>query len=402
MFGWEYPPTHLGGLGVACQGLVNGLLQNGVRVTLVLPHPNQSEQDGLDILHPTDSSWHDAMQTMRVRSDLQPYDDLKSFGQRTLKHVPRDIGQMYGDHLHEAIATFTDLSVSMTKHVNPNVIHCHDWMTYGAGIRAAVYHRRPFVAHIHATELDRTHFSPYQWIYDREREGFEAADHIIAVSNYTKNMLMNQYGIPGDKISVVHNATADIHDADAIRLRSEAQPKRAPLVLFLGRLAIQKGGWQFLEMAAQVHHLRPDVQFVIAGDGHLMGELIERSIALGLRDCVMFAGAVNSNEAKRLYAQADCFVMPSLSEPFGLVALEAIAQGTPVILSRQSGAAEVVKHGFAIDFWDTAKMADCVLTILRDEPLVRQLRTYAPSVLSSLTWKNQAAKVLSIYHSLLS
>jgi glycosyltransferase involved in cell wall biosynthesis len=174
------------------------------------------------------------------------------------------------------------------------------------------------------------------------------------------------------------------------------------MILFLGRLALQKGAWQFLEMAAQVHRLQPDVQFVIAGDGHLFGELVERAISLGLQECVSFAGAVSGPEARSLYGQASCFVMPSLSEPFGLVALEAIAQGTPVILSRQSGAAEVVRHGFAVDFWDTAKMADCALTILRDEPLQKQLTGYAPDVLRHLTWENQASQVHAVYRELLS
>lgn len=173
------------------------------------------------------------------------------------------------------------------------------------------------------------------------------------------------------------------------------------MVLFLGRLAIQKGPLHFLEMAAMVHRINPDVQFVIAGDGQMLPSLLHQTVHMGLSDCVTFAGKVTAAEARQLYAQASCFVMPSLSEPFGLVALEAIAQGTPVILSKQSGASEVIGHAFKVDFWDTEKMADCVLTILREKPLASQMTAEAPRVLQKLTWENQAAKVLSIYRNLL-
>ena len=173
------------------------------------------------------------------------------------------------------------------------------------------------------------------------------------------------------------------------------------MVLFLGRLTIQKGPWHFLEMAAKVHAHRPEVQFVMAGDGGMLEELIHRACELGLQDAIVFTGKVQGKEVTHLYRQADCFVMPSVSEPFGLVALEAIAQGTPVVLSKQSGVGEVVGHAFKVDFWDTDKMADCVLTILREEPLAAQLKSEAPRVLQTLTWQNQADHVKSIYRDLM-
>lgn len=393
MFGWEYPPIHLGGLGVACQGMVRGLLKHGARVTLVLPHPNPAQENGLDIVHPTE----EMKQVVQVRSMLTPYDSHAAYEGR-MRKLPKNIGEMYGLDLHDAIHQFTEASVEMTKHVSPDVIHSHDWMTYEAGARAANHHQKSLVAHIHATELDRTHFNPNEWIYKKERDGFEAANKIIAVSNYTKNMLITHYGIAPDKIAVVHNGNSDDFAPTHSVIESRSNKKDKPMVLFLGRLTIQKGAWQFLEMAAQIHALRDDVQFVVAGDGNMLGELIQRACDLGLQDCTMFAGMVNSAEAKKLYAQADCFVMPSVSEPFGLVALEAIAQGTPVVLSNQSGASEVVGHCFKVDFWDTAKMADCVLTVLREEPLARQLRSEAPRVLHHLTWENQAGHILSVYN----
>jgi len=398
MFGWEYPPLHLGGLGVACQGLVQGLIKNGVQITLVLPHPVPTESEDLAILSPTEKH----VERIRVQSMLSPYEGSEGYAMRTVR-MSKELQQIYGADLPEAVAHFTAMSVDMTQDTNPDIVHCHDWMTYGAGMAAARYHDKPLVTHIHATELDRTHFHPNEWIYRMERKGFQAADRIIAVSNYTKNLLTEHYGIPAQKISVVHNAIQPITAQDREPpIQAISSAPKPPMVLFLGRLTIQKGPIQFLEMAAAVHRFRPDVTFVIAGEGNMMAEVINRACAMGLQDCILFTGKVANREADKLYSQAACFVMPSLSEPFGLVALEAMAHGTPVIISKQSGASEVVRHGFAIDFWDTEKMADCVLTILREQPLAQQLRSEAPRSLQHLTWMKQASQVRSIYQSLLS
>jgi len=390
MFGWEYPPKHLGGLGVACQGLVRGLLHHGARVTLVLPHGDAEIEPGLEVVCPTNAQ----RKTVRVQSGLQPYDTPESYLTRRLgAETAKDDMILYADDLGAAVHEFTELSVEMTKDTQPNVIHAHDWMTFGAGKKAAAYHHVPFVAQVHATELDRTHFQPNEWIYWQERKGLEAADHIITVSQYTKEMLVKEYGINRDKIDVVHNGASDPPQAPRITDKAE----KHPLVLFLGRLTVQKGPFHFLEAARIVHEHNPNARFVVAGEGYLLGELVDRSCAMGLQDCVIFAGKVSSDEARELYGKASCFVMPSTSEPFGLVALEAIAQGAPVILSKQSGVSEVVPHSLQVDFWDIDKLADCILTVLREYPMAQQLRSEAMHTLHHLTWENQAAKVLSIY-----
>ena len=391
MFGWEYPPKHLGGLGVACQGLVRGLLKHGAKVTLVLPHGEGEGDEGLNLLSPTETQRH----TVRVKSMLQPYDSPESFSKRvSLSSIPKGgAGPLYAGDLGAAVHEFTELSVEMTKDVSPDVVHSNDWMTFGAGAKAAHYHHVPFVAHVHATELDRTHFHPNEWIFAREREGFMKADHIITVSQFTKNILIREYGISGDKIDVVHNGTTDAPQIAPITTLQETHP----LILFIGRLTVQKGPFHFLEAARIVHAHLPNARFVLAGEGYLLPELIERSCSLGLSEDVIFAGRVTQNEAKSLYARARCFVMPSTSEPFGLVALEAIAHGAPVILSKQSGVSEVVSHAFHIDFWDIEKLADCIITVLREEPLALQLRSEAVHTLHRLTWENQAARVLSVY-----
>lgn len=396
MFGWEYPPIHLGGLGVACQGLVRGLMSNGVKVTLVLPNPDAEREGDLDVLYPTE----EMLEHVHIESILSPYDTFDSYGKR-VSNIPAGRHHIYGEDLGEAVAQYTAASVEMTKEIHADVIHCHDWMTYEAAGRAARYHAKPLVAHIHATELDRTHFHPNEWIYNRELKGFHTADKIIAVSNYTKNILVKHYGISPHKIHVVHNGGTFPVAETTQRMESRYGKKEQPMVLFLGRMTLQKGPYQFLEMASKVHDLRPDVQFVMAGDGDMLSGLIDESVKLGLKDSVIFAGKVTNTEAKKLFSQADCFVMPSLSEPFGLVALEAVAQGTPVILSRQSGVSEVISHGFTVDFWDTDKMADCVLTILRDDALAQQLCSEASHIVTQLTWEHQAMAVRSLYHNIL-
>jgi len=395
MFGWEYPPLHLGGLGVACQGIVRGLKHHGVKVTLVLPHPNASEP-GVDVISPT----KDWSETIHVQSMLSPYESTELYAKR-ISSIPKELQHIYGADLPQAVAHFTEMSVEMTKDVPTDIVHCHDWMTYGAGTCAAHYHDKPLITHIHATELDRTNFNPNEWIYKLERKGFNKADKIIAVSNYTKNILTEHYGISPDKIHVVHNGSSEqIQMKECIH--TNYRETKNPMVLFLGRMTIQKGPVQFLKMAENIHRIRPEVQFVMAGEGNMMSEIIDRACEMNLHDCIVFTGKVSDDEAKSLYRQADCFVMPSLSEPFGLVALEAISHGTPVVLSKQSGASEVVAHGFKVDFWDTDKMSDCVLTILREDSLANQLKSEAPHILKQLTWINQGQQVHSIYKDLIS
>lgn len=398
MFGWEYPPLHSGGLGVACQGLVQGLVTHGVQVTLVLPVPHASQEHGITKLHPLG----ELSSVRTVRSGIQPYDDAITYAERIrTAGATLSSDQLYGPDLWAAVDRYTAESVEITKDINPHVVHCHDWMTYEAGARASAHHDAPFIAHVHATELDRTDFKPDPVIAGIERNGLRRAHKVIAVSRYTKDLLASEYGIDPRKISVVHNA----HDAKprpTLLLDPRAASKKNPLVLFLGRLTVQKNPWQFLEVASRIHRIRPDVRFVMAGEGPMTGTLMERSVALGLDHNLIFAGKVSRKEAEALYAQADCFVMPSLSEPFGLVALEAIAHGVPVVLSRQSGASEVIEHAFKVDFWDTDKMADCILTILREQPLAMQLKSEAPSILKRLSWKNQAGLVVSLYNHLLS
>lgn len=399
MFGWEFPPRHAGGLGVACQGLVQGLLRHHVDITLVLPSSVGVDAENFGLRTPVSTSFS----SIFVPSDLQPYDTWQSYAQR-LQEQKQDasLPELYGPNLGEAVETYTRLAVDMTRDVHADVIHCHDWMTYDAALHAATHHHVPVVAHVHATEFDRTDAQPNPWIAGIERRALRKMDRVVAVSNYTKRVLQDRYDLPAHKISVVHNGhNCNPHRGNSTLLTRRGISQKRPLVLFLGRLTVQKNPLQFLEIAKRVVAIQPDVQFVMAGDGQMLPDLMLRACAMGLGRNVIFTGKVNKREAEALYREADCFVMPSLSEPFGLVALEAIAHDTPVILSKQSGAAEVIEDAFKVDYWDSDLMADCLLTILRDEPLSRQLKSQASNVLNRLTWENQASHIKSIYHDLI-
>jgi glycosyltransferase involved in cell wall biosynthesis len=374
---------------------VKGLRKHGVDITLVLPTAAESDDDAT-IVTPS----QERPSIRYVRTNLRPYEGVEEYDKRIGKNVPgKNLTELYGPDLGAAVESFAEMSVAMTQDLTPDVIHCHDWMTYGAGVKAKAYHKVPLVMHIHATEFDRTNFHPDQWIAERERQGLLAADKVIAVSSYTKNLLVQHYGIPAEKISVIHNG----HDQVMAMATNDVTTSQThvPLVLFLGRLTVQKNPWQFLETAKVIHDLQPDVQFVMAGEGGMLPGLIDHACELGLTDCMTFTGKVSRDDVDALYRKADCFVMPSLSEPFGLVALEAIGNGVPVVLSKQSGAAEVVEHAFHVDFWDTERFADCILTILREQPLTDQLRSEAPRVLDRLSWSNQAGNVVSLYRTLI-
>lgn len=393
MFGWEYPPESCGGLGVACHGIVRGLLHHGVRVTLVLPHDGASE-DGVTIL----STSGVAGSVILVPNGIRPYDSFSTYASRVGGDGGEDgMSQLYGDNLGEEVERFTACATELTKHVCPDIVHTHDWMTLEAGVRAARYHRKPLVAHVHATELDRTEFKPNAWILKREVAGLKKADRTIAVSGYTRDLLVKEYGIRPEKITVLHNGSF----GTATAARSFDVPHPHPLVLFLGRLTVQKGATHFIKAAKSVLDHQPGVRFVVAGEGYLLPELMSQACASGLAESMIFAGRVTSAEAKKLYERADCFVMPSVSEPFGLVSLEAITHGAPVILSRQSGASEVIQNSLLVDFWDTDRMADCILTVIRDKAIVDEMRSHTPRILGNLTWNRQGGKILSEYQRLI-
>jgi glycosyltransferase involved in cell wall biosynthesis len=303
----------------------------------------------------------------------------------------------YAGDLFSETDRYARLALSVAKGESFDIVHAHEWMTFEAAMAVAAESGKPLVVQIHSTEMDRAGYSANPRIIEAEREGMLAADRVIAVSQRTKDLLVEKYGIPAAKISVIHNAPADMPQSPA------APPPRAhkPTVLFLGRLVRHKGPDYFLRAAQRVLAVEADIRFVLAGQGDMLPELKQLAADLGIRRSVTFTGHLNKKRAAELFACAALYVMPSVSEPFGIASLDALSHDVPVIISRQSGVAEVLKHVLKVDFWDTDELANKILAILRHPPLATTLRTNGRHESRQFTWPTAANEVLDLYHSLM-
>jgi glycosyltransferase involved in cell wall biosynthesis len=285
------------------------------------------------------------------------------------------------------------------------VIHAHDWLSFSAGVEAKKISGKPLVVHVHATELDRTgYLNPNREIYDLEKRGMEEADSVVTVSEFTKKIVIDRYGILPSKITVVHNG---IDESDSIEVHgteeklAKLKKHNKKIVLFVGRVTLQKGPDYFLKTAKIVLDNYPDVYFIMAGSGDMQNQAVKYSSELGISDKVIFAGFLRGHELESVYRMADLFVMPSVSEPFGLTALEAVKNGTPVIISKQSGVSEILKNALRADFWDTEEFANKIISTLYHKSIRDTLKSRAFSELSNFAWKNAALKCLHIYKSLI-
>jgi glycosyltransferase involved in cell wall biosynthesis len=381
MFGWEFPPYSVGGLGKVTYYLTKALSDLGVRISLVLPIRGKSKR--IKII-PTNVS------IKTIRTILNPYLNEEEY----LNLLEEEEAKLYGSNLKEEMERFKKKCLEIVKNEEFNIIHCHDWITFPAGIKAKEISNKPLVLHVHATEFDRSGGKCNPWVCDIEKEAFEKADKIIAVSHYTKNNIVNNYFIDPSKVEVVHNA---------IEYRGASNKKviKKKIVLFLGRLTLQKGADYFIRAAKKVLEKRRDILFVIAGSGEMFPKLVDLACNLGIGDKVLFTGRLSDKEVNKIYEIASVYVMPSVSEPFGLTALEAISRGTPVIVSKNSGVREVIKHCLEVDFWDVDELANKILSTLEYYPLREELVENSYRELKKLSWKNQGKKVLEIYKSLI-
>jgi glycogen(starch) synthase len=277
-----------------------------------------------------------------------------------------------------------------------DLVHAHDWMTFPAAIAAAENQNLPLFLHVHSTEYDRSGDGANAAIAAIERHAFERATHIFAVSDYTRGILLERYGVPLEKVSVIYNAPDEAAIA-AIPLPGAIAFGRRPWVVFLGRLTFQKGPDHFLRAAAMVARHNPHARFLICGHGDMLGALRELTNVLGIVDRVEFRGFLDPPAVDRLLGQSSLLVMSSVSEPFGLVALEALRAGTPVIVSRQSGVREVLRHSLQVDFWDHNKLADQMLAVLRLPPLAMQLVEEGREQLAQLSWEDSALRIVERY-----
>ena len=402
MLGWEFPPYFAGGVGTVCYELTRGLARQGVHVTYVMPHgPEDAAGQHVKLLVADKAMQRLGVTTLRVKSLLTPYSSSTEYEARyaqalRLKPMDARTGAIYGKDLLDEMHRFAAAVLELAREEEFDVIHAHDWTTIPAAIALKNASGKPLVVHVHITEFDKTggeHADPE--VYRIEREGFQAADRVIAISQLIKRRLVQQYHVDPAKVRVVYNTVEYGDGPTGNRERLTGQEK---IVLFLGRVTLQKGPDYFLEAAAKVASIIPNARFVIAGTGDMLPRMIERAAALGIGNRVTFTGFVNREDGDRLYRMADVFVMPSVSEPFGLVPLEAMKQGTPVIVSRQSGVSEVLKHALKVDFWDVDALANRIVAALTYNDLNAALSEHGTMEVRDATWDKPAAECVLVYH----
>lgn len=401
MFGWEFPPLNSGGLGTACFGLTKALNSKGVEVTFVLPKSLDISYKGIKFLFV--DSLNAKTKIKRIFSILSPYMNEKEYAYK----IKTNGKNTFGRSLIIEAERYGSEAVEVITEQDFDVIHAHDWMSFPAGIYAKEKFNKPLIVHVHSTIMDRTggDKNTNSDIFRIEKEGMEKADEIITVSQYTKDIIIKHYGILQDKIHVVHNG---IDTNDFLSLSSGDEPEINKLklagnkiVLFVGRLTIQKGADYFLKAAKKVLEFNPKVVFVIAGSGDMEPQIIEETARLHISDKVLFAGFLRGEELKKIYKLADLFVMPSVSEPFGITTLESVVSGVPVLLSKQSGVKEVLDHALVVDFWDTDEMANKILAVLNYNCLSLTLKNNAFEQIKGVNWEKAADKCIAVYKTVL-
>lgn len=409
MLGWELPPYNSGGLGTACLGMTEGLADQAVKIKFVVPKVfGKFPFNHMSVVSAVDYDGEGFLQQLLQREDVDSQlvtSQLAYGGSISIDEKKR----LLIEHLRQQLPISPQVQADWYAHQtaeiantddNYDVVHGHDWFTYLGGIAArqvAKEHGRtvPFIAHVHATELDRSGKAGDPQIIEIERRGLQAADHVIAVSHFTKELLHQHYRIPRQKISVVHNGISPSKQPKHSSLKQFKRNHK--IVLFMGRLTMQKGPDYFVKLAHAISQVDPNIRFVMVGSGDMEKRCIEESARLGLTGKLLFSSFLRGNDVNRAYQLADLFVMPSVSEPFGIVALEAMQNGTPVLVSKQSGVAEVSKHVIKVDFWDIAKMQQEVLAVLAKPSYRQRLRTGATADLQRLTWDVAATKLQTIY-----
>ena len=422
MFGWEFPPHIAGGLGTACYGIVKGLAYNGVQTLFVMPSASGDEdQSAAKIINASDvpvesfdstvDEFLDKVKFVRIGSNMIPYVDpeevhemVESERRLQSENLTKCIGTKfrfsgrYGSNLMEEVAHYAMVggTIAMEHKDEFDIIHAHDWLTYLAGIAAKELTGKPLVVHVHATSFDRgTEDQIDSRVYDIEKRGMMAADKVIAVSDLTRNIVINKYGIAPEKVVTVHNAV-DFSGRENLKVERGVRDK---VVTFLGRITFQKGPEYFIEAAAKVLKRTDGVRFVMAGSGDMMNRCIRYVARLGISDRFHFTGFLRGAEVQKMFAMSDVYIMPSVSEPFGISPLEAMRSGVPAVISNQSGAAEVLKYAFKVDFWDVDAMADDIYALLKYPALADFAAREGYEEVNRLKWNIATAKLKNIYES---
>jgi len=419
MFGWEFPPHITGGLGTACFGLTKGLVKRGVEVVFVVPKAYGDEtKDGFRLVNASDvtldfskvdtKEYLEKIQYMEIDSNLVPYLDPEEFATMVTKDLlttktetpsvfskQYSFSGKYGPNLMQEVSRYALVAASLAANNTFDVIHAHDWLTYPAGIAAKKISGKPLVVHVHATEFDRSGENVNQPVYDIERQGMTEADLVITVSNLTRQIVIERYGIPPEKVITVHNA---VEPVDRPEMDGVTKHVKEKVVTFLGRVTYQKGPDYFVEAAHKVLKRDSNVRFVMAGSGDLLNRMIRRVAQLKIATKFHFTGFLAGTEVDTMFAMSDVYVMPSVSEPFGISPLEAMRSNVPVVISKQSGVAEVLQHALKVDFWDIDALADAIYGILHYEGLSKMFVRYGKTEVDNLIWENAAVNILEVYN----
>ena len=419
MFGWEFPPHISGGLGTACFGLTKALATQDIEIIFVVPKAyGDEDRSQMNIVGantiPIGIKRFNFKEVMKeisyveLGSNLIPYVNEEEFYNIINKKVEADVfvsqtdenacltfNGGYGGGLLQEVANYAVVAKSLVAMYDFDIIHAHDWLTYPAAIAAKELSGKPLVVHVHATEFDRSGEHVNQYVYDIERAGMHIADKVITVSNLTKGICVNRYGVNDDKIVTVHNAVEKVDESEGIHFEKGFDDK---IVTFLGRITFQKGPEYFIEAAYQVLQRTQNVKFVMAGSGDMLEKMIQRAAELGISSKFFFTGFLKGDDVVKMLNISDVYVMPSVSEPFGISPLEAMLSNVPVIISNQSGVSEILKHAIKVDFWDIDAMADAIYGILQYSGLNVMFKEHAKVEVDSLKWDNAALKVKEVYY----
>ncbi len=419
MFGWEFPPHISGGLGTACYEITRTLSHHGAEIVFVVPRAETpAAKSHVELVSaaesplaypPTADEFFEQLNIQPFDSILRPYLNdaeyqtiLNATTERALTRPDRqsviEPPGPYGQNLMAEVARYSEVGEDLALGDDFDLIHAHDWMTFLAAIRAKRATGRPLVVHVHSVEYDRSGDNINQSIFDIEKLGMQEADHVIAVSHYTRNLILDQYGIAPEKVSVIHNA---VSRRNIEKVYHVARPRNEKVVLFLGRITSQKGPDFFIEAAARVLEKAANVTFVMAGSGDMLPRMIERVSELRLGRHIHFTGFLSGHDVERMYAMSDLYVMPSVSEPFGLSPLEAMLYDVPVILSKQAGVNEVLPQALTVNFWDVDDIANKILAVLKYPALSRELLRTGRKALRNVRWEIAAERIQLIYNQLL-
>lgn len=398
MFGWEFPPYKSGGLGTACYDLCKGLNRQGVEVTFVMPvAPEDANAEFVKLVGANNVS---KVKIKPVKTLLKAYQTEEMYAAEYHKLDGASSKGVYGANMYQEIERLKLVAQVIAEQEPHDIIHAHDWMTYDAGLAARDVSGKPLVVHIHATEFDRTAGNPNQHIAAIEHNGMSKADMVIANSNWTKQNVMNAYQLPSEKIKVVHWGIEEDNEHYHINYESPLKQKDK-IVLFLGRVTVQKGPDYFIEAARKVLDFVPNTKFMFAGSGDMLPRCINRVAELGMSERVIFTGFLKGADVHKAFQTADVYVMPSVSEPFGLVALEALKNKAPLIISNQSGASEVLSHCLKTDFWDVDRLTSQIVSVLKYPELYRTLRDNGHQESHTFNLDEPARKTKDIYHEVL-